>query len=292
MKNYFFAVYCKALVFTLILLGSVAFTTYKIWGNIDRANDVKNELSERYSYIPSENEGISFLLGIKNEASNHGIYALIKTEPKDAKTTVAVIPWQLKGNSGTKHRNLDGFSELGGRDILNAVNSALNLSIKKYLYVNGDALESTLDMLGGIDYNIPENVEYETENAYVKLFSGYQHLGGKMILGLLNNPDNFGKNTDGADAIGELLSAVISGQESERLSQIAEPIYKKIISNADTNLSYEDYVMRKDALFYMIENENSAVNLITADGTFDIIRDNFTPSDDFLTALKTAFSDI
>lgn len=290
MKNYFFSIYCKTLVTTLILLGSVAFTTYKIWGNIDAAQDVKNQLEERYSYIPSENEGISFLLAIENNASNHGIYALIKTEPKAAKTTVAIIPWQLMGHSGTKHRNLDGFLEMGGRDILNAVNSAFGLSVTKYLLVSGDSLESSLDMLGGINYDVPENVEYETENAYVKMFSGYQHLGGKMILGLLENPENFDKNTAGTENIGTIISAIISGQDENRISEIAEPIYKKIISNADTNLSYEDFVMRKEALFYMLKSENRSIDLITADGNFDITKDNFTPSQDYIEKLKTAFN--
>lgn len=290
MKNYFFSVYCKTLVLTLILLGSVAFSTYKIWGNIDKAQDVKNQLEERYSYIPSENEGISFLLAIENNASNHGIYALIKTQPEATKTTVAIIPWQLMGHSGTKHRNLDGFLKMSGRDILNAVNSAFGLSVKKYLLVNGESLENSLDMLGGISYDIPENVEYETENAYVKMFSGYQHLGGKMILGLLENPENFGKNTLGAENIGKIFSAIIGGQDENRLREVAEPIYKKIISSADTNLSYEDFVMRKEALFYMLKSENHSIDLITADGNFDITKDNFTPSQDYINKIKTAFN--
>ena len=290
MKNSFLNLYLKTLILSLILLGSTAYSTYKIWGNVDKASDVKNQLEDRYSYIPSENEGISFLLAKRPNEGSHGVYALIKTEPQSAKATITVLPWQLMGHSGTKHRTLDGFAESSGRDILNAVNSALKINVKKYILMSDESMSYCLDMLGGIKYDVPKNVEYENETDYVSVFAGSQQISGKMIIGLLENPENFGKNTDGLKNIGNLICAVLGGQDEARLKEVAEPLYKKLISNSDTNLSYEDYVMREDALFYMLYSESHKIDLITAEGNFDIIRDNFTPSEEFSKRVQSIFN--
>lgn len=289
MNTSFFGLYIKTLIASLILLGSVAFVTYKVWVNVEKAQNVKSDLEDHYSYIPSDNEGISFLLAVNNN-SEHGIYMLIKTEPEEAITTLAVIPWQLMGNSGVKHRTLDGFAENGtGRDILNAVNSAFGTNIKKYLYINGETLSECLNLLGGIEYNVPDSVEYESDSVYVSVSDGLQQISGNMIMGILGNPDNFGKNTDGADNIGALAAAVLGNQDVERVKEISEAVFNKLLSGAETNLSAEDYIMRREALNYMLNSEDKQVNVITAEGSFDIIKDNFTPSEDFAERIKSEF---
>ena len=64
MNNSFFGLYIKTLIASLILLGSVAFITYKVWVSVEKAQNVKSALEDHYSYIPSDNEGISFLLAV------------------------------------------------------------------------------------------------------------------------------------------------------------------------------------------------------------------------------------
>ena len=290
MKNSFFGLYLKTLVATLILLGSVAYVTYKVWGNIDKATDVKNAVEERYSYIPSADEGISFLLAIDNDNTNHGIYMLIDSAPEHSEITISPIPWQLNGSSGIKNRTLDGFMEKGtARDILNSVNSSLGTDITKYLVIDSETLSEVCDTLGGTAFNIEEDVTYETESYYASVSAGYQHISGKMLVALLEDPENFGKNTDGLKNIASLTSAFIYGQDSKRIETMAKSVFEMLIKDADTNLTAEDYLMREDAIKYLFADLEKTVNVINADGTFDIIKDEFTPTDDYLSEIQKVF---
>ena len=290
MRNSAFGIFAKTFVATFILLSCVAYATYKIWGNIDRANDVKNQIEDRYSYVPSQNEGISFLLSVDNNGVGHGIYTLIKADPPKKEITLCVLPWQLMGHSGTKYRTLDGFSkEQSGRDIMKAVNNALGLNLTKYIYVDSNTLANCVDLLGGAKVEINSDVEYETENAYVSVFAGKGLISGQALMGVLENPDNFKKNKDGTEFIANILKNSILSYESERIKEVAQNLYTKLLQNADTNLSAEDYLMRKEALFYLIDN-GAQINVISADGNFDITKDNFTPTSEFISKLQAEFN--
>ena len=48
--------------------------------------------------------------------------------------------------------------------------------------------------------------------------------------------------------------------------------------------------LRKDAINYMASNTEKIVNVISADGTFDITKDNFTPTDEFIKKLQAVFN--
>ena len=67
---WFFRVYISTFFAALIVLGSTAFVGYKCISQIDKANKLKNTAAEKYEYIPSSSEGISFLLICKNSLEN------------------------------------------------------------------------------------------------------------------------------------------------------------------------------------------------------------------------------
>ena len=291
MKYSFFGIYLKTLVAMLILLGSVSYITFKAWENIDKASEVKTMVDEYYSYIPSADEGISFLLSTYSQNANHGIYMLIASKPDEAKITIAPIPWQLQGTSGTKCRTLDYFLEKStARDVLNAVNESLGTNVTKYIFVDTDTIKTVCDNLGGMVYEVKEDVYYESETAFASIQSGLQRINGTTLTALLENPENFNKDIKGLTEFGSIMSALIYSQDAKRVEAMSESVFNTIINNSSTNLTAEDYLLRKDAINYMASNTEKIVNVISADGTFDITKDNFTPTDEFIKKLQAVFN--
>lgn len=292
MRNiWFFKVYVSTFLISIIVLGSTAFVGYKCMAQMEKANELKNTIAEKYEYLPSENEGISFLLICENEMDNsHNFYALIDYSPAEKSITSAVIPWQLTQTVGVKKRSLDGFAEKGtSRDVLTAVNTSLGLSVPKYIAISESVLADCADIAGGVDFNVDKDICYGSDEKYVAIRAGEQSLSGDMLVGVLNNPENYRNRIKGYDLQSRLFGKLISEGFWGLTSDGFKNVFTTSINGAETNIIAEDYEYRKNSLDYSLNNEDFKFNSIPPDGEFDRIKDVFTPSEEYIAQIKSVF---
>ena len=287
---WFFRVYISTFFAALIVLGSTAFVGYKCISQIDKANELKNTAAEKYEYIPSSSEGISFLLICKNSLENsHNFYALVDYSPQSSLTT-AVIPWQLTETVGVKKRSLDGFSEKGSaRDVLVAVNTAFDIDVPKYICISDAEFAEAAEIIGGVSCDVEKNICYGGEEKYVDIKAGFQKLSGDMTAGALFEPLNFINSIDGYKRQSELFGKLFSQNFSSLSEESFEKVFKTTVNNSATNIIAEDYEYRKDALVYSAGSDSFSFCVITPEGDFDIKKDSFSPSERFSSQIKAVF---
>lgn len=79
---------------------------------------------------------------------------------------------------------------------LEAVNEITGLNLKYYILVDTQALKKLVDVIGGVQFNVPINMKYDdySQNLHIDLKAGYQTLNGNQVEGVVR----FRHNNDGS----------------------------------------------------------------------------------------------
>lgn len=113
------------------------------------------------------------------DANNHTVALL--SIPRD--TPVATGNGGLmKINSVYAGGGADGMQRLAAR-----LNSLLGFPVDGYVLVDLEAFKKTVDLVGGVDFDVPQDMNYEdaSQNLYIHLQKGMQHLNGEQAMGLV-----------------------------------------------------------------------------------------------------------
>ena len=75
----------------------------------------------------------------------------------------------------------------GDEKTVQKVQEVTGIAIHDYVKVNFQAVASVVDALGGVEFNVPQDMEYEdpAQDLYIHLKKGRQHLDGQEALQLL-----------------------------------------------------------------------------------------------------------
>ena len=88
----------------------------------------------------------------------------------------------MKINSVYAGGGADGIQRLAAR-----LNSLLGFPVDGYVLVDLEAFKKTVDLVGGVDFDVPQDMNYEdaSQNLYIHLQKGMQHLDGEQAMGLV-----------------------------------------------------------------------------------------------------------
>lgn len=160
----------------------------------------------------------------------------------------------LRKNGAAVSENVDRLSLVyaaGGRDELcKSVGTLAGFRPERCAVVTMDAVEKAADALGGVDFNVPQSVDYDDElqDLHIHLQAGQQHLDGAQLVQLLRR---LGCENGDLGRIG-MQTALLSesaGQwraagKADRLAAAAA----LALGGADTDLSSEDLTLWLQAL--------------------------------------------
>lgn len=148
-----------------------------------------------------------------------------------------------------------GGGEAGAQKVLSAVEKLTGLEIDNYLAVQNDGLIQIIDAIGGIDFNVPINMDYDDpgQDLYIHLKQGYQHIDGAKAEQLLrfrhNNdgssyPASYGDNDIGRmktqrEFITETIKQTLQFKNVTKINELI----KIAFDNIETNLDL-DYVLK------------------------------------------------
>ena len=88
------------------------------------------------------------------------------------------------------------YSKKNPEKIMNEVSKITGLDIKNYVTINNDALIKLVDIVGGVEFDVPIDMNYDdrTQNLHIHLKKGLQMIDGKKAEVLLR----FRHNNDGS----------------------------------------------------------------------------------------------
>lgn len=86
--------------------------------------------------------------------------------------------------NGTSAKTATAFAM---QDLQKRLSEALCINIDEYILIDTKGFRDVIDAVGGIDYDVPQDMFYEDPNQdlYINLTKGYQHLDGTQCLQLL-----------------------------------------------------------------------------------------------------------
>ena len=144
------------------------------------------------------------------------------------------VPWEIKKINSEYNRNRS-------EGLIEKVKDLIGYQPDYYFVVELDAVEELVDAIGGVDYDVPYNMDYEdfTQDLYIHFQKGRQHLDGEDAVRLLRwRKNNMGESLSVGD-IGrvEVQQSFLKAMASQMVRLGNLPKLRQIASIVDKNLT-------------------------------------------------------
>ncbi len=98
------------------------------------------------------------------------------------------VPRDTRIETSSGYVKINSALALGGDDyLIEKVQQVTGIEIHEYMKVDFDAVENMIDAFGGVDFEVPQDMDYEDpeQDLYIHIKQGYRHLNGEESLKLL-----------------------------------------------------------------------------------------------------------
>lgn len=211
------------------------------------------------------------LLGISTDQDNVELTDTIivaSYNPNTQKATLLSIPRDTyTGKNTARATAYEKINALYGRkhrpdETLKAVNDITGLGIEYYVVVKTEALIKLVDVIGGVTFNVPIDMDYDdtSQDLYIHLKAGEQLLDGDKAEQLVrfrhSNPDKYGRMTSypaeyGDNDIGrmrtqrefimQVVKQTAKPENIFKLGEILDVAKENVLTNIDFNVA-KDYI--------------------------------------------------
>lgn len=256
------------LIILLILLVAGGVFAYKVHQN---GGGTSGMLATVLNTKKDVGEFKALLLGISTDQDGVELTDTIivaSYNPNTQKATLLSIPRDTyTGKNTARATAYEKINALYGRkhrpdETLAAVNEITGLNIEYYVVVKTEALIKLVDVIGGVTFNVPIDMDYDdtSQDLHIHLKAGEQKLDGDKAEQLVrfrhNNPDKYGRMTSypaeyGDNDIGRMrtqrefiLQVVKQTAKPEnifKLGEILDVAKQYVITNIDFDVA-KDYI--------------------------------------------------
>lgn len=211
------------------------------------------------------------LLGISTDQDNVELTDTIivaSYNPNTQKATLLSIPRDTyTGKNTARATAYEKINALYGRkhrpdETLKAVNDITGLGIEYYVVVKTEALIKLVDVIGGVTFNVPIDMDYDdtSQDLHIHLKAGEQLLDGDKAEQLVrfrhNNADKYGRMTSypaeyGDNDLGrmrtqrefimQVVKQTAKPENIFKLGEILDVAKENVITNIDFNVA-KDYI--------------------------------------------------
>ena len=225
------------------------------------------------------------ILGISTDQENVELTDTIMVasyNPNTQKATLLSIPRDTyTGKNPSRATAYEKINALYSRksrpdETLKAVNEITGLNIEYYVVVKTEALIKLVDVIGGVKFNVPINMDYDdtSQDLHIHLKAGEQLLDGDKAEQLVrfrhnNNgtsySEEYGDNDTGRmrtqrEFIMQTLKQTLKVENMFKIGQILDVAKEYVITNVDFNVA-------KDYIPYAVEFNTENILTDTLPGT-------------------------
>ncbi len=219
------------------------------------ANSVLDDLVKEYT--PHQNPvNILFMVSDKHSGLTDTIM-VVNYNPNTSKINVISIPRDTKSNLKRNyyHRINAAFSFGGGEHAVDRISSMLGVNINYYVKINISTIKEIVDLLGGVDYDVPVDMDYDDgkQDLHIHLKKGLQHLDGDKVEQLLRfRKPKYGRYTsellkhyDGSDLkridtqhnfLRELIKQKTDIKYILKVKTVLDTLYKQVDTSVNLNV--------------------------------------------------------
>ncbi len=153
--------------------------------SVNNGTDSQSTISRLLDPIKPAADSVNILvLGGDNVGANTDTMMLVNFNPSTAGMNILSIPRDtkvsIKGSSVPKVNS--AYSAGGEKEALDIVSQLLKVRINYYVYLDTTAFRKIIDVLDGMDYDVPVDMNYDDplQNLHIHLKKGPQHMNGEQ----------------------------------------------------------------------------------------------------------------
>jgi len=242
----------RVFLFILVILAMLGgYFTYKAYTLLDKCQG--NWVSAFIAaFIGHDTETVKNLQPIQvlilgESGGNTDTIIVCEYNPAEQKAAMLSIPRDtFVGDSYYSVSSYDKINAIGVdiEERLANVNKVTGLDIHHYIIIDTKAFIKLVDLIGGIDYEVPIDMSYDdtSQNLHIHLNEGYQHLTGEQVEGLVR----FRHNNDGSTYSYEYGIEDYGRMKTQRgvIKTIAQKLisFKSVTKISDILKIMEEYV--------------------------------------------------
>ncbi|MFZ5987880.1 MAG: LCP family protein [Bacillota bacterium] len=192
------------------------------------------------------------VLGGDKVNKNTDTIMLVNFNPSTAKISILSIPRDTKVRLNGSKAKINAAYPKGGAELaVETVSQLLGVDIEYYVFVNTSAFRKIIDKLGGVDYYVPVDMDYDDpiQNLHIHFKKGKHHFNGAQAEQFMRfrhyNNNKVNKYYDGSD-----LKRIDAQQNfiKELVRQKANLLYitklndilSVVFNNIETNLTMSE----------------------------------------------------
>ncbi|WP_312650252.1 M56 family metallopeptidase [Aminipila sp.] len=211
----------------------------------------------------SMNEPMNVLfIGACETGSNTNIpvdsFILMGYEAKTSNLNVVMIPrdTMLKGDDGRNTKLSLYASSHAPEQVVQKLNELLGTNISKYVKTDTAALRDFIDAIGGISYDVPQDMYYDDpmQGLHIALKKGPQILNGKQVEMLVRFRKGYAEgDLARIDVQKDVLAAILTQKSETDIFKNIGSLYKLASKNIETNIDKKEIkkyaaVVRNDSI--------------------------------------------
>lgn len=250
-----------------------------ISSDVFASGDQDNHLAHIINPLVTKKEPFNILLLGGDKVNNlTDTMMLANFDPETCKINIMSIPRDTRVFINNKERKINYAFPNGGVELsAKTVSELLDVNIKYYAFVDTSAFRKIIDLLDGVDYYVPVDMDYDdpVQNLHIHLKKGQQRLYGEQAEQYVRfrKPNKWNKEIrkyyDGSDLkrneaqqqfIRELMRQKLTLQYLPKLTSVINTMFEHVQTNLTLNetVKLTSYITK-----FKIDN----VNFIQMPGT-------------------------
>ncbi len=147
--------------------------------------------------------------------------------------------------------------------IVSEVKEATGIPIHDYVVVNFNAVEEAIDALGGVEFNVPQDMYYRDpeQDLYINLRRGYQTLNGDKSLQLLRFRSYPMGDIRRTEVQRDYIKALFEQKATVKNFSKIDDLYKVVENNIKSSMSYGEIVSYANTVRKMKEPTFNTVEI-------------------------------
>ncbi len=211
----------------------------------------------------------NFLLIGKDEGERADSILLVSLDKNDNAISTLSIPRNTLIKTDNENIRISELysAENGSQKTMNIIQDTLSVKVHYYAEVDLNVLEKVVDILGGIDFDVPVKMAYEDpyQNLHIDIDKGMQRLNGEQFRKICQyrigyREGDIARIQMQQSLIKELIKQTFNSKNMDK----AAKIFHQISSSIKTNYSLND--LQKDMKTLANINTADAINQFTLPG--------------------------
>ena len=210
----------------------------------------------------SDSDKIYFLWVASKDRSEMRFIWLVRVQMPEARFSICTVnPESILTIGGKGVTFEDIYAKSGEKELVAAMKAYSGFEIDKYIGASDENFKALVNYLGGVQINVPEQIEYKSEEFNTILVRGMQNMKGDTLfryLRYLGVTEYEGPRSQ-SKIFGDFLKNLFSEKYVEKRSNI----FSKISNSMITNISIVDFSSHDADVKALMESGIESIDIVS-----------------------------